>query len=136
MADLPGEKVSIEGGWGSALLGMSITGLSLLMMALLAFFPQSTLENFVLSLITASCLLGTGAAILTLVSDYPLILSSSSIFLLLLYWRLRNTRSAWLLAASMLTFALALVLHKRNPQRRSRARSRRARKPQASSRAL
>lgn len=136
MAGLPEEKVSIEGGWGSALLGMSITGLSLLMMALFAFFPQSTVESFVLSLITASCLLGTGSAILTLVSDYPLILSSVSIFLLLLYWRLRNTESAWLLGISILTFVLALVLHRRHPERRSRARSRRARKPQASSKAL
>jgi len=136
MAGLPEEKVSIEGGWGSALLGMSITVLSLLMMALIAFFPQSSVESFVLSLITASCLLGIGSAILTLVSDYPLILSSLSIFLLLLYWRLRNTVSTWLLVLSILTFVLALVLHKRNPERRGRARSRRVRKPQASSKAL
>jgi len=133
MAGLPEEKVSIEGGRGSALLGMSITGLSLLMIALMAFFPQSSVESFVLSLITASCLLGTGAAILTLVSDYPLILSSVSIFLLLLYWRLRNTGSTWLLAASVLTFVLAVVLQRTNPERRRRARSRRLGKPETSS---
>jgi len=124
MGDVPQERIPIEGGWGSALLGILITSLSLVMMCLVAFFPQADVESFLLSLITVSCLLATGAAILTLVSDYPLILSSVSIFLLLLYWRLRYAGATWLLALSILTFLLALALHKKSSRSHRWARRR------------
>lgn len=124
MADLPERDVSIEGGWESSLLGISLTTLSLLIMALLVVFPQTSAESFFLSLITATCLMGTGATVLTLVSDYALILSTISIFLLLLFWRLRYHDSLWILILSMVTFLLAIVVHKRSPERRIKGRAR------------
>jgi hypothetical protein len=122
MKNLPEERIPMEGGKGSALLGISLTSISLLVMAILVIFPQTSTENFILSLITATCLMATGATILTLVSDYPLILSTFGIYLLLLSWRLRNLDVAWILGLSILSFALAIVLHLRTPGRRPKGR--------------
>jgi hypothetical protein len=129
MKDLPEEKVPMEGGRGSALLGISLTSLSLLIMVLLVVYPQTGTENFILSLITATCLMGTGATILTLVSDYPLILSTVGIYLLLLFWRLRNLNSIWILGLSILVFVLAIFVHLKTPDRRSKGRGNRADEP-------
>ncbi len=124
MKDLPEDRVPLEGGWGSSLLGISLTTLSLMVMVLLNLYPQTGAESFILSLITAACLMGTGATILTLVSDYPLILTTISIFLLLLYWRLRHLDPLWLLALSIAAFLLAIYLHIRSPERRRKGRAR------------
>ena len=124
MADLPGRKIPIEGGWGSSSIGISLTGLSLVIMALMVICPQFGVESFILTLITASCLMMTGAILLTLVSDYALILSTVSIFLLLLFWRLRNIDSLWLFVLSILTFLLAIIVHKKSPERRRKGRAR------------
>lgn len=126
--DLP-EKVPLEGGLGSSLVGISLTSLSIIIMAIAAFFPQSSLENFVLSLITASSLLGTGSIVLTLVSDYALILSSASIFFLLLFWRLRNINSLWILSLSIFCFVMAIVVHRKTSHRRGKGRARRSASP-------
>lgn len=112
----------MEGGWGSSLLGIFLTGVALLIMVLLVLYPQTGPESFILTLISASCLLATGATVLTLVSDYPLILSSVSLFLLLLFWRLRNLDSTWLLVLSILVFCLAIVVHLKSPGRRPKGR--------------
>jgi hypothetical protein len=122
MEDLPEQRLPMEGGWGCSLLGISLTTLALAIMGYAALFPQTSSENLVLTLITASCLLGTGATVLTLVSDYPLILSSASIFLLLASWRFRYLETGWLVGASLLVFALAIVVHVRSPQRRKKGR--------------
>jgi hypothetical protein len=122
MKDLPEEKIPMEGGKGSALLGIFLTSISLLVMVILVVYPQTGAENFILSLITATCLMGTGATILTLVSDYPLIFSTFGIYLLLLFWRLRNLDVAWILGLSILSFALAIVLHVKTPGRRAKGR--------------
>jgi hypothetical protein len=108
------------------MLGIGLTGLSLVIMTVINVYPQSSVANFILVLITAVCVLSTGAIVLTLVSDYPLILSTVSIFLLLLFWRLRNLSSLWLLALSLLTFLLALLAHKKTPDRRGKGRARKA----------
>jgi len=129
MADLPEETVPLEGGWGTSMVGIILTSLSLLIMIFIAFYPLSSLEDFVLSLITAASLLGAGCIVLTLVSDYALILSATSIFLLLLYWRLRNLDFLWLLSLSFLTFALSILAHKRSPGRRFKGRARANRSP-------
>lgn len=104
------------------MVGVALTSLSLLMMGFMALFPQSSVEDFALSLITAACLLGSGAIILTLVSDYALILSSAGIFLLLLFWRLRNLDPTWLLVLSFLCFVLSLVVHRGSLSRRTKGR--------------
>ena len=124
MTDLPERKIPIEGGWGSSLIGISLTGLSLVIMALMVICAQLGVESFILTLITASCLMMTGAILLTLVSDYALILSTVSIFLLLLFWRLRNIDSLWLLVLSIFTFLLAIIVHKKSPERRGKGRAR------------
>jgi len=126
--DLP-EKVPLEGGLGSSLVGISLTSLSIIIMAIAALFPQSSLENFILSLITASSLLGTGSIVLTLVSDYALILSSASIFFLLLFWRLRNIDSLWILSVSIFCFVMAIVVHRKTSDRRGKGRARRSVSP-------
>jgi len=126
MGGLPEERIPMEGGKGSALLGISITSLSLLIMALLAAYPMTSHENFVLTLITATCLLGTGSTILTLVSDYALIFSAGGIYLLLLYWRLRNLEVTWILVLSIIVFAFAIFLHLKTPGRRSKGRGSRS----------
>jgi hypothetical protein len=126
VSDLPEERIVLEGGWGSSMLGIGLTGLSLVIMTVINVYPQSSVENFVLVLITAVCVLSTGAIVLTLVSDYPLILSTVSIFLLLLFWRLRNLNSRWLLALSLLTFLLALLAHTKTSDRRGKGRARKA----------
>ena len=125
MGDLPEERLTIEGGWGCSTIGISLTTLAMLIMAYAAFFPQTSAEDLILTLIIASCLLGTGATVLTLVSDYPLILSSASIFLLLLSWRFRNLNPTWLVAVSLCVFALAVVTHRISPQRQKKGRARR-----------
>lgn len=122
MEDLPEQHLPMEGGWGCSLLGISLTTLALTIMGYAAVFPQTSSENLVLTLITASCLLGTGATVLILVSDYPLILSSASIFLLLASWRFRHLETRWLLGASLLAFALAIAVHVKSPQRRKKGR--------------
>lgn len=123
MSDLPDKEVPLEGGWGSSIIGISLTSLSLIIMGLFIIFPQTSVENFVLSLITAGALLGTGSIVLSLVSDYPLILSSSAIFLLLLFWRLRNGDALWLLLLSLTCFIAAVVVHLRTPGRRKKGRA-------------
>ncbi len=122
MKDLPEERLPMEGGWGCSLLGISLTTLALAIMGYAALFPQTSSENLILTLITAACLLGTGATVLTLVSDYPLILSSMSIFLLLVSWRFRYLRTGWLVAISIFAFALAITAHRRSPHRREKGR--------------
>ncbi len=113
----------MEGGWGSSVIGISLTSLSLIIMGLFIIFPQTSVENFVLSLITAGALLGTGSIVLSLVSDYALILSSLSIFLLLLFWRLRRGDLMWLLLVSFLCFIAAVVVHWRTPGRRKKGKA-------------
>lgn len=122
MKNLPEERIPMEGGKGSAFLGISLTSISLLIMIILVIYPQTGTENFILSLIIATCLMGTGATILTLVSDYPLIFSTVGIYLLLLFWRLRNLDVAWILGLSILSFACAIVFHLKTPGRRAKGR--------------
>jgi len=50
-------------------------------------------------------------------------LSTVSIFLLLLFWRLRNLSVLWLLILSVFTFSLAILSHVRSPVRRSKGRA-------------
>ena len=123
MDDLPEKKIPMEGGWGSSLLGIFLTSLSLLIMAILVAYPQTSPESFILSLISATCLMATGSTILTLVSDYPLIFSTVGIYLLLLFWRLRNLDPVWILVLSVLAFLAAIILHVKTPGRRSKGRS-------------
>ena len=111
--DLSGDKIELKGGRGSYLLGLLFTTLGLLVTALMAFLPESSLEDFALTFISGACFTATGLIILTLVSDFPLIFSTAGIFFLLLSWRLRFLGSGVLMGVSVVFFILAVASHRR-----------------------